>query len=70
MVERADGGAAIYGNGRSLGHGEFGSIVRMKMKLADTVSRSVLRVQIIWHVPSVMVNAVAYAITGLVLGPM
>jgi hypothetical protein len=70
VVERAGGSIAIYGNSRGFGSGKFGLIMGMRMRLADALLRSLLRYQIIWHVPSVMVNAVAYAITGLVLGPM
>lgn len=70
MVERADGGVTLHGNGRGFGYGEIRLIFGMRMELADAMLKSLLRVQIVWHVPSVMVNAVAYAITGLVLGPM
>jgi hypothetical protein len=70
VVERADGGIAIYGDSRGFGYGETRLIFGMRMKLADAMLKSLLQVQIVWHVPSVMVNAVAYAITGLVLGPM
>lgn len=70
VVERADGGVALHGDGRGVGSGKFGSIVATRMTLAGAPLRSLLQCKIIWHIPSVMVNAIAYAITGLVLGPM